>query len=423
MGKIIIIGGGAAGMMAAVTAGERQEVLLLEKNDRLGKKLFITGKGRCNLTNACEEDRFFRSVVTNSKFMYSAFYAFDNQSTIEFFEKAGLLTKVERGDRVFPASDHSSDVIGIFKTLINRNPNIQVLQNTTVTDILCKDRRVIGVCLKDGRRLYADAVIVATGGVSYPLTGSTGDGYTFAKGLGHTVIAPLPSLVPFELKDDFCKELMGLSLKNVVLSVRSGKKRIFDEQGEMLFTHFGISGPLVLRASAYIHPYLNQEITMYIDLKPALDEQMLDDRLLRDFEKYRNKDFRNALSDLLPVKLISIIVKRSGIDPFKKVNSITRQERIHLINCIKKFEIQFHALRGFDEAIITKGGVCVKEINPSTMESRLVKGLFFAGEVMDVDALTGGFNLQIAWSTGRLAGLSCIEKEDNMEEQTNEYSN
>lgn len=417
MKKIIIIGGGAAGMMAAVTAGEQHEVLLLEKNDRLGKKLFITGKGRCNLTNACDDDRFFRSVTTNSKFMYSAFYAFDNQSTIDFFKNAGLRTKVERGDRVFPVSDHSSDVIGALKTKINRNPNIQVLLDTTVVDILSEGGQAIGVRLKNEKILRADAIIVATGGVSYPLTGSTGDGYTFAEKLGHTIVELMPSLVPFELEDDFCKELMGLSLKNVVLSVRSGKKRIFEDQGEMLFTHFGISGPLVLRASAYMHKFLQQDIALYIDLKPALDEQMLDDRLLRDFKKYANKDFRNSLSDLLPVKLIGIIVKRSGIDPYKKVNAITREERLRLIDCIKKFEINFHALRGFDEAIITKGGVNVKEINPSTLESKLVKHLFFAGEVIDVDALTGGFNLQIAWSTGRLAGLSCVEDETKMEDE------
>lgn len=418
MKNIIVVGGGASGMMAAITAAEmNHKVMLLEKNDRLGKKLFITGKGRCNLTNACDDTRFFSAVVTNSKFMYSSFYTFDNHRTVDFFESLGLRTKVERGDRIFPASDRSSDVIGVLKTKIHRDPNIQVRRSSPVADIIYGQNQVQGVILQDGERILADCVILATGGKSYPLTGSNGDGYRFASKAGHTIKEPMPSLVPFELQEDFCKELMGLSLRNVALVINAGKKCIFKEQGELLFTHFGISGPLVIKASAYMHKYLEKSVSMYIDLKPAMDMQMLDDRLLRDFKKYANKDFRNALGDLLPIKMIEIIIKRSGIDPYKKVNSITREERLHLISCIKEFNITFHGLRGFDEAIITKGGINVKEIDPSTMESKLVKNLYFAGEILDVDALTGGFNLQIAWSTGRLAGLSCGKDEEKMEDK------
>lgn len=413
MKKIIVIGGGAAGMMAAIAAAEAEPentVLLLEKNDKLGKKLFITGKGRCNLTNAGDDERFFQSVTTNSKFMYSSFYTFSNKDTIAFFEKLGLKTKVERGERVFPESNHSSDVIGVLKTKLNRLQNLEVMLQTEVSELLIEEQTIKGVIVKGGRTLKADAVIVATGGISYPLTGSTGDGYRFAGQAGHSVKPPVPSLVPFVLNDNFCKELMGLSLKNVMLSIKAGKKRIFEEQGELLFTHFGISGPLVIKASAYIHKYLDKDLMMYIDLKPALTCDMLDERILRDFKTYANKDFHNALGELLPIKLIPVIVERSGIDAYKKVHSITKEERSRLIQCIKQFAVSFQGLRGFDEAIITKGGVAVKEICPSTMESKLVKNLYFAGEVLDVDALTGGFNLQVAWSTGHLAGISCGEE-------------
>ena len=377
MKKIIVVGGGAAGMMAAITAAENGcEVVLFEKNDRLGKKLFITGKGRCNLTNAGDADRFFQSVTTNSKFMYSPFYTFDNQMTIDFFEKLGLKTKVERGDRVFPVSDHSSDVIGVLKTKLNRNQEIIVELQTEVQKLIIEDQVVKGVQIKTAhgkKDVYGDAVVITTGGISYPLTGSTGDGYRFAESAGHTIKELLPSLVPFELK------------------------------GELLFTHFGISGPLVIKASAYLHKYLDKDLSMYIDLKPAMTEEMLDDRILRDFSKYANKDFHNSLGDLLPV------IKRPGIDPYKKVNSITKEERKNLVTVLKQFTLSFRGLRGFEEAIITKGGVNVKEVVPSTMQSKLVDHLYFAGEVLDVDALTGGFNLQIAWSTGYLAGLACSE--------------
>ena len=413
MKKIIVVGGGAAGMMAAITAAENGcEVVLFEKNDRLGKKLFITGKGRCNLTNAWDADRFFQSVTTNSKFMYSSFYTFDNQMTIDFFEKLGLKTKVERGDRVFPVSDHSSDVIGVLKTKLNRNQEIIVELQTEVQKLIIEDQVVKGVQIKTAhgkKDVYGDAVVITTGGISYPLTGSTGDGYRFAESAGHTIKELLPSLVPFELKDEFCKELMGLSLKNVELVIKCGKKCLFEEQGELLFTHFGISGPLVIKASAYLHKYLDKDLSMYIDLKPAMTEEMLDDRILRDFSKYANKDFHNSLGDLLPVKLIDVVIKRSGIDPYKKVNSITKEERKNLVTVLKQFTLSFRGLRGFEEAIITKGGVNVKEVVPSTMQSKLVDHLYFAGEVLDVDALTGGFNLQIAWSTGYLAGLACSE--------------
>jgi predicted Rossmann fold flavoprotein len=409
MGTIVVVGGGAAGMMAAITAAGNNKVILVERNDRLGKKLFITGKGRCNLTNACDIDRLFNAITTNPKFMYSSIYTFDNEAVIDFFNKAGLVTKVERGDRVFPASDHSSDVIGVLKTLINRNRNIEVMLNTRVQDIVVKDGCVTGVKTGIGE-IKCDAVILATGGKSYPLTGSTGDGYNMAEKFGHTIKDIMPSLVPYNIKETFCKELMGLSLKNVSFCIRSGKKTVFNEQGEMLFTHFGISGPLVIKSSAYIHRYLDKELSMYIDLKPALDREALDQRIVRDFKKNINKEFKNSLGELLPVKLIPVIIEMTAIDPYKQVNSVTREERERLVDTIKHMELTFDGLRGLDEAIITKGGINTKEINPATMESKLVRRLYFAGEIIDVDALTGGFNLQVAWSTGRLAGMCAAEE-------------
>ena len=409
MGTIVVVGGGAAGMMAAITAAGNNKVILVERNDRLGKKLFITGKGRCNLTNACDIDRLFNAITTNPKFMYSSIYTFDNEAVIDFFNKAGLVTKVERGDRVFPASDHSSDVIGVLKTLINRNRNIEVMLNTRVQDIVVKDGCVTGVKTGIGE-IKCDAVILATGGKSYPLTGSTGDGYNMAEKFGHTIKDIMPSLVPYNIKETFCKGLMGLSLKNVSFCIRSGKKTVFNEQGEMLFTHFGISGPLVIKSSAYIHRYLDKELSMYIDLKPALDREALDQRIVRDFKKNINKEFKNSLGELLPVKLIPVIIEMTAIDPYKQVNSVTREERERLVDTIKHMELTFDGLRGLDEAIITKGGINTKEINPATMESKLVRRLYFAGEIIDVDALTGGFNLQVAWSTGRLAGMCAAEE-------------
>lgn len=409
-GRIVVIGAGAAGIMAALSAGRNREVILLEKNDRIGKKLFITGKGRCNVTNACDADDFFRAVVSNSKFMYSSFYTFDNNMIMDYLEKASCHLKVERGGRVFPSSDHSSDVIGAFKTLINRNKNIDLRLNSKVMGIDINDSRVSAVRVAGSQPIECDSVIVATGGLSYPLTGSTGDGYEFAQNCGHSIRQLSPSLVPFNIEESCCGDMMGLSLRNVSLHVFSGKKKIFEEQGELLFTHFGISGPLVIKASAYMHRYIDKGITLYIDLKPAMDIDMLDARILKDFKKYANKDFKNALGDLLPVKMIEPVVERTGIDPYKKVNSITREEREKLVSVLKRFELTFVGFRGYDEAIITRGGVNVKEVNPSTMESKFVNGLYFAGEVLDLDALTGGFNLQIAWSTGYVAGLYAAER-------------
>lgn len=347
--------------------------------------------------------------------MYSSFYTFDNNMIMDYLEKTGCPLKIERGGRVFPTSDHSSDVIGAFKTLINRNKNISLYLNTKVTGINIEDGRIKSVDVSGDNggtgndRIYCDAVIICTGGRSYPLTGSTGDGYRLAEYMGHTIKPLSPSLVPFEIEEKCCSMMMGLSLKNVALHISSGKKKIFDEQGEMLFTHFGISGPLVIKASAYIHRYIGKDIDMYIDLKPAMDRDMLDARLIKDFKKYANKDFKNSLGDLLPIKMIDVVVERSGINPYKKVNSVTREERQRLIDVLKEFRLTFVGLRGYDEAIITRGGVSVKEVNPSTMESKLVGGVYFAGELLDIDALTGGFNLQVAWSTGYLAGLSASE--------------
>ena len=414
MKQIVVAGGGAAGMMAALSAasGNDCQITLVEKMEKPGRKLFITGKGRCNLTNACETSEIFDKIVTNPRFLYSAIYGFDNKMTVEYFNKLGLKTKVERGERVFPVSDHSSDVIGVLKNKINKTDNIKVIYNAPVKEIMTDHGQVphvTGVRLEDNTEIPADRVILATGGVSYPATGSTGDGLRCAEKLGHTVTELMPSLVPFNIKEDFCARLMGLSLRNVSLKIYAGKKTIFEDMGELLFTHFGISGPLVIRASAYMHKYLKKDIGITIDLKPALAETQLDSRILRDFEKNKNKDFRNSLNELLPSKLIDVIIENSGIDPYKKVNSITREERQRLIHAIKHMELTFLGLRDFDEAIITKGGVSVKEINPQTMESKLIQGLYFAGEMIDVDALTGGFNLQIAWSTGYLAGISSIE--------------
>lgn len=417
MKKIAVIGGGAAGMMAAIAAcsaapeKDKIKITIYEKNDRLGKKLFITGKGRCNLTNHCDKDTLLRNTVSNPRFLYSAFDAFDSMSTEAFFESLGLKIKTERGNRVFPASDHSSDVISVLHTKIKRL-GIEVKLDSEVKNIEIKDNKVSGLTL-NGKSYDYDAVIIASGGLSYPLTGSTGDGFKWAKNTGHRVTVPEPALVPMVIKEECCRRLMGLSLKNVKIKLVAEKnpdtglkkdKIIYEEFGEMLFTHFGVSGPLILSASSYIHKYLNGSLKLFIDLKPALDYNMLDERVLRDFEQFSNKQFQNSLDKLFPKKLIPEIVRCSGIMPEKRVNEITREERHRLVNLIKNFSLTVTGLRGFDEAIITKGGVSVKDINPKTMESKLITGLFFAGEVIDVDSLTGGFNLQIAWSTGYAAG-------------------
>ena len=405
MKKVLVIGGGAAGMFAAISAAEEgHEVHLFEKNEKCGKKLYITGKGRCNLTNACEMEDLFNNVCSNSKFLYSSFYGFTNQDAIAFFEENGTKTKVERGERVFPLSDHSSDVIGAL-TRRMRALGVQVHLNIEAKEILTEEGRVTGLLFSDGTKETGDAVILATGGLSYPSTGSTGDGYRFAEKLGHKITELSPALVPMNVKEEDCRRLQGLSLKNVRVSLSAGKKCFYEDFGEMMFTHFGVTGPLILSASSQVpKKFRGQELTLSIDLKPALSPEQLDDRLLRDFSKEKNKQFKNVLGGLFPSKLIPVMVERSGIEPEKQVNAIEKTERLQFVEKIKNFRLTVTGFRDYNEAIITRGGVCVKEVNPSTMESKLVSGLFFAGEILDLDALTGGFNLQIAWSTAYAAG-------------------
>lgn len=411
--KIAVIGGGAAGMFAAVHAAANGcEVHLFEKNEKLGKKVYITGKGRCNLTNACETEELFDAVVTNPKFLYSAFYGYTNQDVIAFFEKAGMKTKTERGERVFPVSDHSTDVIDALRRKL-REYKVQVHLNTEVSKVEAKDAKVTGVWLAGEKKLFpADAVLVATGGISYKTTGSTGDGYRFAEELGHKVTDLHPSLVPFNTREAWAKELQGLSLKNVDVRVMDGKKKLYDGFGEMMFTHFGVTGPLILSASSYTAKTVRKkELQLFIDLKPALSKEQLDHRILRDFEESRNKQFKNALGGLFPAKLTPVMIRLSGISPEKKVNEIAREERMAFVDLIKNLPLTITGLRDYNEAIITKGGVTVREVNPSTMESKLVKGLYFAGEVLDLDAVTGGFNLQIAWSTAYAAAVAMSQTE------------
>lgn len=407
MSKVIVIGGGPAGMMAAYAAScQGHAVTVLEQNEKLGKKLFITGKGRCNITNAGDMDNLFANVMSNRKFLYSAFYTFDNEQVLSFFENQGLRTKVERGNRVFPLSDHSSDVIAALSRAL-KSQNVDIRLHTKVQSLLIRDEAACGVVLSDGKTVEADDVIVATGGISYPSTGSTGDGYRMAEESGHALVECTPSLVPFETKEDWVKDLQGLSLRNVTVSIYHGKKKLYEDFGEMLFTHFGVSGPLVLSASGMIKPVqFKQELCMYIDLKPALDAEQLDKRILREFDAAMNKQFKNVIGSLMPAKMIPVVIRLSGIDPDKKVNEVSREERQHLVQLLKRLPLTINGLRGWNEAIITKGGVSVKDINPSTMGSKKVSHLFFCGEVLDLDALTGGYNLQIAWSTGYLAGIS-----------------
>lgn len=407
MGRVMVIGGGAAGMMAAAAAAEHgHEVHIYEKNEKLGKKLFITGKGRCNLTNACDMEELFEAVCTNRKFLYSAFYGFTNQDAIDFFEESGLKTKIERGNRVFPVSDHSSDVIGALQRRLRRL-GVRVHLNTEVSDILTGNGQARGVRLADGRCLEGDAVVIATGGLSYQSTGSTGDGYRFAEALGHKVTELSPSLVPLNVKEDVVRELQGLSLKNIRMGIYDGKKCLYEDFGEMMFTHFGVTGPLVLTASSRIQKQIRKkELRMVIDLKPALSEEQLDRRLVHEFGEAKNKQFKNSINSLFPSKLVPVMIEKSEIAPEKKVNEISREERHDFLKRIKNFELTVTGLRDYNEAVITKGGVHVKEVNPSTMESRLVPHLYFAGEVLDLDAVTGGFNLQIAWSTGYAAGTN-----------------
>jgi len=406
MSKVLIIGGGAAGMMAGIAAAENgNEVHLFEKNEKLGKKLFITGKGRCNITNACDMEELMKHVVSNPRFLYSAFQTLDNRAVMDFFEENGLALKTERGQRVFPQSDHSSDVIRTLQKCLEQR-NVHLHFQSEVKEVIAEEGRFCKLRLQDGF-VEGDACIVATGGLSYQSTGSTGDGYRFAKNTGHNVTKLAPSLVAVVTKEEFAAELMGLTLKNINLKLIQGKKVLYSDMGELLFTHFGVSGPLVLSASSYIAETVlkEQELpVLHIDLKPALTEEQLDARILKDFEAAKNKCFKNALDQLLPQRMIEVIVRLSGIDPEKKVNSVSKEERRKLVQLLKNLTFHVAGLRDYKEAVITKGGVSVKEIVPATMESKLVSGLYFAGEVLDVDAMTGGYNLQIAWSTGYAAG-------------------
>ena len=408
MSKVIVVGGGAAGMMACHAAAMcGHQVTLLEKNEKLGKKIYITGKGRCNLTNASDMEALFANVMSNRKFLYSAFYTFDNNQVIDLFEMNGMATKTERGNRVFPVSDHSSDVISTMAKVL-KNDNVEVKLNATVQSLIIKENKACGVIV-NGKEISADNVILCTGGLSYPSTGSTGDGYEFAKKAGHRIIDCTPSLVPFNIREEWVKDLQGLSLKNSAATIYDEKKKLYSDFGEMLFTHFGVSGPMILSASGNIKAAeFAKPLKLVIDLKPAMTEDQLDKRILRDFDENKNKQFRNSVSKLLPSKLIPIIIDLSGIDPDKKVNEISKEERSHFVHLLKNLTMTINGLRGWNEAIITKGGINVKDVNPSTMESKLVSNLFFAGEVLDLDAMTGGYNLQIAWSTGYLAGLSCV---------------
>lgn len=400
---VIIIGGGAAGLMAAVTAAERgRKVLIIEKMPRPARKLMITGKGRCNLTNNTDLNGLIANVCRNGRFLYSAFSGFSASDVMEFFEKAGVPLKTERGNRVFPISDKSVDIVD---ALVNsaKKAGVKIISKE-VSQILCEDGTVKGVLCSDKSEYTCESLLIATGGLSYPATGSTGDGFKFAEDLGHTVTELRPSLVPMEVYEGFPEHLSGLSLKNVSFTLLSGGKTVFKEQGEMLFTHFGISGPLVLSASAAMDKAPGDDCRAYIDLKPALSGEQLDKRILRDFEECKNKELINSLDRLLPKKMVPVVIASAGIDPKTRVNVLTKAQREILVKTLKALPLTVTGLRPYTEAVITRGGVSVKEIDPKTMASRLVSGLYFAGEVIDVDAFTGGFNLQIAFSTGYLAG-------------------
>lgn len=407
MSKVLVIGGGPAGCFAAIAAAEQgHQVVLLERNEKIGKKLFITGKGRCNLTNACDTEELFSNIPRNSKFLFSAIYSYDNFRVMDFFEQNGTPVKVERGNRVFPVSDHSSDVIAALKRSLDAH-KVKIMYHTTVEKLMVSENCVHGVITAEGKKMPADAVVIATGGCSYASTGSTGDGYRFAEACGHAIKTCSPSLVPFNAEEEYVKELQGLSLKNVKVSIYQGKKLLYEAFGEMLFTHFGVSGPLMLSASSVVNDAVRkQPLKLYIDWKPALSEEQLDHRILRDFEEAKNRQVIHGIEKLYPSKFLPIILRLAKIPAEKRVNEVTKEERQRLVDLTKKFPVTLTGLRGFSEAIITKGGVSVKEVNPSTMESKLTKHLYFAGEVLDLDAFTGGFNLQIAWSTGYLAGSS-----------------
>ena len=413
--KVIGIGGGPAGMMSAIASAENgNKVILIEKMQSLGRKLLITGKGRCNITSSLSMDEFIKNTPGNGMFLYSVYKNYTNTDIIDFLKRQGLEVKEERGNRIFPITDKSQDVLKCFTKRL-KELNVEILLNQKVSEILVKDENVIGVKLQD-KIINADKIILATGGKSYPLTGSTGDGYKMVEKLGHTVTKIKPSLVPLEtFEKDTCKEMQGLSLRNVEIKLKDIEKNkiIYEDFGEMLFTHFGVSGPTILSSSAHLVKYKNidellknKKIKLSIDLKPALSEEKLDERILRDFNEIKNKQFKNSLDKLLPQKLINIIIEKSGINPQKQVNEIKKEERRNLVKLLKNFEVTIKGFRPIDEAIITSGGINIKEINPKTMESKIVNGLYFAGEIIDVDSYTGGFNLQIAYSTGYTAGIS-----------------
>ena len=414
MRNTVIIGGGPAGLMAAISSAKNgDKVTIIEKMNSCGKKLLITGKGRCNITNNAQMDKFMENTPTNPKFLYGVFNNFTNKNIIELLENEGVKTKVERGERVFPVSDRAQDVLEALLHILKKQ-NVQILTNTTAKRIITDgEKNVLGVELDNGKEIKADKIILATGGKSYPVTGSTGDGYKLAKDLGHTITKIEPSLVPLTSHDEVCKELQGLSLRNVAIQLQICDKVVYKDFGEMLFTHFGVSGPIVLSASSYlvktknIEQILNEgKVELEIDLKPVLSEEKLDARILRDFEEQKNKQFKNSLDKLLPQKLIPVIIEKTNINESKKINEITKQERQKLVNELKHFKISINGTRPIEEAIVTSGGINIKEINPKTMESKLINGLYFAGEIIDVDCLTGGYNLQVAWSTGYTAGIS-----------------
>ncbi|MBF8984489.1 NAD(P)/FAD-dependent oxidoreductase [Lutibacter sp. B2] len=407
MDTIVVIGGGAAGMIAAATAAEKgRKTILIEKNEKLGKKIYITGKGRCNITNAQDLDDFMDNITTNKNFLYSALYTFTNQDIVDLMHKYGVETKIERGNRVFPVSDKSNDVIKALSKHLKEN-NVDIKLNTAVKKIIVQEDKVKGVLLHDGSIIDCSKVIIATGGISYPSTGSTGDGYEFAKEAGHTIKKLSAGLVPLEIEEDWPKKLQGLALKNIEMKITFKNKEIYSGFGELLFTHFGISGPLVLTASNHINNYLEKgKVHIGLNLKPALTQEVLDKRLQRDFVKYANKQFKNALNELLPSKLIPIIISLSNIPEDKLVNQITKEERMKILDLLTNLPMTSLRTRSINEAIVTIGGVDIKKINPSTMESKIINGMYFAGEVMDIDALTGGYNLQLAFSTGYLAGIN-----------------
>ena len=406
MSKVLVIGGGAAGMMAAYAAGMcGHEVTLLEQNEKLGKKIYITGKGRCNFTNASPLEEIMQAVVSNPKFLYSAFYTFSNDAVMDFFENQGMPYKIERGNRAFPVSDHASDVIRALERAM-KEQDVRIRLHTQVRELLIEDDKATGVLLTDGGKIMADSLILATGGMSYPTTGSTGDGHTMAKNSGHKIVTPRPALVPLTTKEEYILRMQGLSLKNVSLKIKDEKRVIYDAFGEMLFTHFGVSGPLVLSASSVLSRHFPREYQAYIDLKPALSEEVLNERLLREFSERPNQHIKAVFQQLLPAKMIPVMIELSQISMDKPVNAITKEERRRLVGLFKAFPFTITGTRGFKEAIITQGGVSVKDIDPATMESKRIKDLYLVGELLDLDALTGGYNLQIAWSTGYLAGIS-----------------